>query len=294
MSVLSERVRTATGRGRRASRRRAHRLSGSGRVGLAGLTAIVLLSTVGAWLAPPAKSDSDQILTGISAAHPLGTDFAGRDNLLLLIHGGADMLLLALVAGLLITAIALAVGMAGAYAGGWIDRTLVWATDLWLTIPRFILLLVVASLVQIDSMVVLAALIAIFSWPVLARQIRAQTLSLRNREHVEAAKLLSLGRLHVLRHYLLPALAPFVAISAIQGMTQATYQQVTLAFFGVIPLTDNWGVLVSVAYQQNAIYVPAAALSLFAPVAAICLLQLCLVLISRAAEERFDPRLAAA
>ena len=102
--------------------------------------------------------------------------------------------------------------------------------------------LVVASLVQIDSMVVLAALIAIFSWPVLARQIRAQTLSLRNREHVEAAKLLSLGRLHVLRHYLLPALAPFVAISAIQGMTQATYQQVTLAFFGVIPLTMGFAI----------------------------------------------------
>ena len=278
----------------RVRRPRRLRLGVSGTIGAAGLAAIVLVCTVGAWIAPEPRSDPAAILEGASAAHPLGTDYAGRDNVLLLIHGGADMLLLATVAGVLISVIAVLVGVVGASIGGWVDRVLAWCTDLWLTIPRFILLLVIASLVQIGSTLELAVLIAVFSWPYLARQLRSETLALRHREHVEAARLLALSRGHVVVHYLLPALAPFLVISTIQGMTQAIYQQVGLAFFGIIPLTDNWGVLVSVAYRQNAIYDPAAALSLLAPIVAICLLQLFLVLTSRALEERFDPRLAKA
>jgi peptide/nickel transport system permease protein len=202
------------------------------------------------------------------------------------------MLVLAFVAGALTSIIAVGVGVVGGYVGGAVDGGLVWFTDLWLTIPRFILLLVIASVAQIGSTLGLAGLIAVFSWPYLARQIRSQTRSVRGREYVEAARQLALGRWHIMRRYLVPALAPFILISAIQAMTQAIYQQVALAFFGIVPLTDNWGVLFSVAYQQNALYVAEAAPSLLAPIAAICLLQLFLVLASRAAEERFDPRLA--
>jgi peptide/nickel transport system permease protein len=201
------------------------------------------------------------------------------------------MLELAFVAGLLMSAIAVAVGLLGAFSGGLVDRIVVGLTDLWLTVPRFVLLLVVASLYPIGSTVALAALIAVFGWPYLARQVRAQALSLRRREYVEAARLLQLRTSHILLRYLAPAIAPFVVISTIMGMTAAIYQQVALAFFGLVPLEDNWGVLFSVAYGQNAIYLPAAAWSLFAPIAAICLLQFCLVLTSRTLEGLFDPRL---
>lgn len=272
--------------------RRLHwRLGGAGTIGVFGLVALVGVCTVGSYFAPPARIDQLSILQGPAHGHWLGTDFAGRDNLLLLVHGGREMLLLAAVAGLLMSLIAITIGIAGAYIGGVVDVVLVWLTDVWLTIPRFILLLVIASLIRIQSTVALAALIAVFGWPFLARQIRSQTLALKSREYVEAAQMLSLGRLHVVARYLFPALAPFIIISTIQSMTQAIYQQVGLAFFGVIPLTDNWGVLFSVAYRQNAIYLPAAAVSLLGPVIAICLLQLFLVLTSRALEEVFDPRL---
>jgi peptide/nickel transport system permease protein len=267
------------------------RLGLGGMLGLGGLLLLVTTCAAGRLLTERPRTDVEAILQSPSLDHPLGTDFTGRDNLLLVVRGGWDMLELAFVAGFLMSAIAVGVGLLGAFSGGLVDRVVVSLTDLWLTVPRFVLLLVIASLFPVDSTVALAALIAVFGWPYLARQIRAQALSLRRREYVEAARLLQLRTSHILLRYLAPAIAPFVVISTITGMTAAIYQQVVLAFFGLVPLEDNWGVLFSVAYGQNAIYLPAAAWSLLTPVAAICLLQFCLVLTSQALEGLFDPRL---
>lgn len=278
-------------RGLRALSRWARRMGFGGMFGLGGLLLLSATSAVGRFLLDPPRTDVEAILKSPSLDHPLGTDFTGRDNLVLLVRGGWDMLELAVVAGFLTSAIAVGVGLLGAFGGGLVDRVAVRVTDLWLTVPRFVLLLVIASLFPVDSTAALAALIAVFSWPFLTRQIRAQALSLRSREYVEAARLLQLRTSHILLRYLVPAIAPFVVISTIQAMTQAIYQQVMLAFFGLVPLEDNWGVLFSAAYRQNALYLPAAAWSLLAPVAAICCLQLFLVLTSRSLEELFDPRL---
>lgn len=273
-----------------------HRLSRvglTGKVGMAGLLGLALMSFVGPLVLANPRTDTDALIEGPSGNHWLGTDFSGRDNLLLVVHGGAEMLELAVISGLLMSAIAVAIGMTGALVGGPLDWLLVRLTDLWLTIPRFLLLIVVASLVRISSVAAFATLIAVFGWPALARQVRAQALSLRRRDYIEAARLLDLGLPHILLRQMLPNMAPYIVLATIQGMTQAIYQQVGLAFLGVVPLSDNWGVLFSVAYGQNAIYLPAAAWSLFSPVAAICLLQLSLVFTSRALEEIVNPRLRA-
>ena len=267
------------------------RMPASGRLGLAGLVILTLVALLGPLVVHAPRTDTAAIIQAPSAAHVLGTDFSGRDNLALVVHGAREMLLLAAVAGLVMVVIATAVGLSAALSGGLLDTALVQVTDLWLTVPRFILLIVVASLVRIDNTVVFAVLIAVFGWPALARQVRSQALSLRRREFVEAARLLDLGFAHILLRQVLPVMAPFVVIAAIQGMTQAIYQQVGLAFLGVVPLTDNWGVLFSVAYGQNALYLPAASWSLTAPILAICLLQISLVLTSRGLEEAFNPRL---
>lgn len=284
-------ARAATLSGLAAVARRLRRLGFGGVVGVAGLLALVIACAIGRFLTDPPATDVGAIMQSPSAGHVLGTDFTGRDNFLLVIRGGWDMLELAVVAGVLMSGFAVTIGLLGAYAGGIVDKIVVRLTDVWLTAPRFILLLVIASLFPVESTAALGLLIALFGWPYLARQIRAQALSLRRREYVEAARLLQLRTSHILVRYLVPAIAPFVVISTIQGMTSAIYQQVGLAFFGLVPLTDNWGVLFSVAYGQNAIYLPAAAWSLLTPVAAICLLQFCLVLTSRSLEELFDPRL---
>lgn len=275
----------------RGVRRWIRRLGFGGTFGVVGVLGLVLTCAYGHFILEPPATDLESIAQAPSAGHPLGTDFVGRDNLVLLVRGGWDMLELAFIAGVLMSAIAVSMGLLGAFVGGVVDRVVVLTTDVWLTVPRFILLLVIASLFPVESTAALAVLIAVFGWPYLARQIRSQALSLRSREYVESARLLQLRTGHIMIRYLVPAVAPFVVISTIQAMTSAIYQQVGLAFFGLVPLEDNWGVLFSVAYGQNALYLPAAAWSMLAPVAAICFLQFCLVLASRALEEIFDPRL---
>jgi peptide/nickel transport system permease protein len=191
----------------------------------------------------------------------------------------------------LTTALAASIGAAGAYFGGVVDTILTGITDIWLTVPRFILLIVIASVVKIDSTVGLATLIAVFSWPALARLIRSQVLSLKQREFVEAARLLDLGAPRIIFREMLPNMMAYIAVAMIGGMTQAIYAQTSLVFLGIVPLGNNWGVLFSLAYNRNAIYDPSAAWSLLAPMGAIVLFQLSLVLVARALEEAFNPRL---
>jgi len=268
---------------------------GHSKAGLAGAVGIAVLlgaSLVGPLVVPsPYVSDTAHIYEAPSAAHWLGTDFAGRDNLALVIYGGADILLLAVLAGILTTLVGAAVGAIGAYLGGRVDALLTGLTDVWLTVPRFILLIVIASVVRIDSTVTLAVLIAIFSWPALARLIRSQVLSLRRREFVEAAQLLDLGTPHIVSRELLPNMMAYIVISLIGGMTQAIYAQTSLVLLGVVPLASNWSVLFSLAYNRGALSDASAAWSLMAPMGAIVLLQLCLVLVARGLEEAFNPRL---
>ena len=266
--------------------------SWTGLVGAAGVALIVGASLLGPFLVPsPYVSDVEHIYEGPSAAHLLGTDFSGRDNLALVIYGGADILLLAFATGVLTVLLSSAIGAAGAYFGGKVDTVLTGITDIWLTVPRFVLLIVIASVVHIDSTLMLACLIALFSWPALARLIRSQVLSLKRREFVEAARLLDLGAPHIIAREMLPNMMAFIVVSVIGGMTQAIYAQTSLVFLGIVPLTNNWGVLFSLAYSRNALYDAQAAWSLLAPMAAIIALQLCLVLLARGLEEAFNPRL---
>ncbi|CAM3793784.1 ABC transporter permease [Deinococcus frigens] len=260
-------------------------------IGTVLFTLLVLVSFIGPLVVAAPQLDALSVSQPPSSHHILGTDYQGRDNLALAVRGGSDMIVLAVIAGTLTTLIAVLFGSSSAYFGGRVDALLMRATDLWLTIPRFILLVVIASTWRVESTVSLAALISVFSWPVLARQIRANVLSLKEREYVEAARLLDLGPVHMLFRELLPNMAPFIVVSTIQSMTQAIYQQVGLAFLGILPLKDNWGLLFSVAYGQNAIYFADAAWSVLTPIASICLLQLSLVMMARGYEETFNPRL---
>ncbi|HEX6288708.1 MAG TPA: ABC transporter permease [Herpetosiphonaceae bacterium] len=266
--------------------------SPSGLLGATLLAALVLLAFVGPLVVPPeARAHVERIYQGPSPQHVLGTDFQGRDNLVLLIHGGRDVILLAFTAGLLTTLLACTIGAIGGFVGGAVDRLLMTITDIWLTLPRFLLLVVLASLVRLDDVWSLALLLALFGWPGLARQVRAQVLSLTRRAYVEAARQLDLGTPHIIFREILPNMLPFISIALIGTMTQAIYAQTGLVFLGIVPFGNTWGVLFSLAYAKNAIYLPRAAWSLLCPMAAIILFQLALVLLARALEAVFNPRL---
>jgi len=258
------------------------------------LVALILMSYVGPYvISPEVRANTSQIYQPPSMQHPLGTDFQGRENWIMLVHGGRDVITVAFLAGLLTTIIAVVVGAASAFFGGRVDDAIMTVTDMWLALPRGILLIVTAYFVSLSDVFALAAFLAIFGWPSLARQVRAQFLSLKKREYVEAAQLLNLGAPHIIFREMLPNMMSYILIALIEAMTGAIYSQTYLVFLGLVPFGNNWGVMFSLAYAKNAIYNTNAMASLLVPMGGIILLQLSLIMFSRSLEEVFNPRLRA-
>ncbi len=228
----------------------------------------------------------------LGPAHLLGTDTQGRDLFTHIINGGTTLILTAVIAGLFSTVIAVVLGSTAALIGGVVDNVLTAIANFVLTIPAFPLLVVLAALIHLDNFVFLAALIASLSWPVLMRAIRSQVLSLRERDYVEAAVALDLGLRHIILREILPNMMSFVAINFIFAVTSAMYQQVGLIFLGMAPINDyTWGVMLYFGRTRGTLFSADSANMVLAPVVAIALFQVSMVLFARALEEMFDPRL---
>jgi peptide/nickel transport system permease protein len=256
------------------------------------LLSLVLMSYVGPFIIPmEARAKVGQIYKPPSAEHPLGTDSQGRENWIMLVHGGGEVITVAFLAGVMTTIIAVVIGASSAFLGGKADDFIMTMTDIWLALPRYILLIVTAYFVSLSNVWALALFLSIFGWPALARQVRSQFLSLKKREYVEAAQLLDLGGPHIIFREMLPNMMSYILIAMISAMNGAIYSQTTLVFLGLVPFGNNWGVLFSLAYAKNAIYNPNAMASLLVPMGGIVLLQLSLIMFSRSLEEVFNPRL---
>ena len=130
-------------------------------------------------------------------------------------------MVIALLTGVLSMLIAVTVGSFSAFIGGRVDSLLMELVNIWLTIPKFPLLAVLATVLALKDVVTLSVLMAILDWPALARQVRSQVLSLKNREYIEAAVMLDLGTPRILFRELLPNMMSFIAISTIFEMTHA-------------------------------------------------------------------------
>jgi len=239
------------------------------------------------------KADITKIYAPPSKEHLLGTDSQGKDIWAQIVHGGADILIMAFLTGLIATFIGVTLGSLSAVVGGTLDSTLTALADIWLTIPRFPLLAVLAGLIKLDSVVTLAIILAVLSWAGLYRAIRAQVFSIKERDYIEAAVALDLGLRHTIFSEILPNMMAYIAINFTLAMTGAIYAQVGLVFLGLVPLTRNWGVMINLAWTQGAIFYKGSIYFIMAPVAAIALFQLSIVWMSRSLEEIFNPRLRA-
>ena len=252
----------------------------------------VLLTTVGPRLVTEELgADLTAIYETPSREHPLGTDSQGKDIWAQIVHGGADILQMALLTGVISTLIGITLGSLSAIIGGRLDSFLTTLADVWLTIPHFPLLAVLATLIRLKSVLALALILSVLSWAGLYRAIRAQVFSLKERDYVEAAVALDLGLWHIIFSEVLPNMTSYIAISFTFAMTAAIYAQVGLVFLGLVPLTRNWGVMINLAWTQGAIFFRDSVYFIMAPVTAIALFQLSIVWMSRSLEEVFNPRL---
>jgi peptide/nickel transport system permease protein len=264
-----------------------------GALGFALLFFFVLLAIFGPIIVSADNpTDVRAIYAPPSADHPLGTDYMGKDVLEQIIRGGRSIMIVGVLAAALTTFIGVVLGALSAIIGGRFDTAMLILADVVLTVPAVILLSVLAAYVSLRSPILLALIIAATAWPTLLRAVRAQVLSLKEREYVEAARMLDLGTPHVLFREVIPNMMSYILINFIFAMTSAIYAQIFLYFLGLVPLTgDNWGLIIQQAYTKGALFFEDSLLYILSPIVMICLLQLSLVMVSRSLEDIFNPRL---
>jgi peptide/nickel transport system permease protein len=256
---------------------------------------MLLIALVGPLFVPDTLSlatDTTQIYAKPSAQHWLGTDSEGRDILVQMINGARPVILVGFLAALISTVIAVVFGALAAYIGGKFDSVVVIIADIVLTVPQIVLLAVLAAFYRVDSPWALAAIIGFLSWPFLLRAVRAMVYSLKEREYVEAARLLDLGTGRIVLREILPNMSTFILMNFVIGMTNSIYALVGLYFLGLAPLAgDNWGIMLNLAWTRGAIFFEDSLWYVLAPVLAISILQLALVTMTRSFEEILNPRL---
>ncbi|MFZ2089179.1 MAG: oligopeptide ABC transporter permease [Desulfobaccales bacterium] len=269
------------------ARFRRNKLAMSGFIMVAGL---FLLSLLAPWLAPydPSLINLKEALMPPSPQHWLGTDPLGRDVLSRIIFGSQVSLKVGFVAVGLATLIGVLVGATAGYYGGWVDLILMRFVDLMLCFPSFFLILAVIALLE-PSIWNIMVVIGVTGWMGVARLVRAEFLSLKEREFVTAARALgaSDGRL-IFRHLLPNALAP-VMVSATLGVAGAILTESALSFLGlgVQPPTPSWGNILTAGKDNIEI---AWWLSVF-PGLAILITVMSYNLLGEGIREAIDPRL---
>lgn len=258
--------------------------------GLALVLGMFAVSLAAPWLAPydPGHIDLKAVLMPPSPDHPLGTDTLGRDVLSRIIYGSRVSLKVGLVAVGLATLIGLIIGAMAGFYGGWVDFWLMRLVDLMLCFPSFFLILAVIAVLE-PSIWNIMVVIGLTSWMGVARLVRAEFLSLREREFVVAARALGASDWRIMVRHMLPnALAP-VMVYATLGVAGAILTESALSFLGlgVQPPTPSWGNILTAGKDNIEI---AWWLSLF-PGLAILITVMSYNLLGEGIREAVDPRL---
>jgi peptide/nickel transport system permease protein len=228
---------------------------------------------------------------GLSTAHLLGTTAYGQDMFAQLVWGTRNVLIIAFVAGLATTGIAVLVGVAAAYLGGLWDGSLSVLTDVLLVIPLFPLLIVIAGYAHGGSTLVLIVVLTTTSWSYTARQLRSQALSLRGRDFLEAARVRGERRLYIILVEVIPTMTSLIVASFLTNALYAVLFSSSLQYIGLgDPNTVSWGTMLYWA-QNNAALQTGQPLWAIAPGACIAALGAAFALLNYAFDEIGNPAL---
>lgn len=222
--------------------------------GLAILGFFVLMAVAGPWLAPydPSAIGPD-VLQPPSANHLLGTTTLGEDVFSQVVAGARLSLLVGLVAAAVGETIAVAIGVTSAFAGGIVDELLTLLTNIFLVIPVLPLQILIIAYVGNGGWMMLAAVIALTTWSHGARKLRAQTLAVRHRDYIEAARANGEPWARTVFSELLPNLSAVVITSFVFHVTAAIVVQTGLAFLGLGDTSQwSWGAILHWSEEGNA------------------------------------------
>jgi oligopeptide transport system permease protein len=219
-------------------------------------------------IADPLKQNAANSYAGFSLQHPLGTDYLGRDLMSRTMFGARISLTIGLTVQVIYLAIGGTMGLTAGYAGGRIDNLLMRFVDIWYAFPDLLFLLVVVSIFQ-PSLFVIFGAIGVIGWVDLARLIRGQVLTLKEKEFVEGARAAGSGPAKIILRHLLPNTLGPIIVSLTFGIPRAIFLEATLSYLGVgiPPPTPSWGIMISDGNQAifaypHQVLVPALALAI--------------------------------
>lgn len=263
------------------------------KLALSGLSIILVFSII-AIFAPliakhnPIEQNLILRLQPPSQKHWLGTDDLGRDVFSRVVYGTRISLTVGFLAIAMTTLIGTIIGLVSGYFGGKIDLILMRLVDIMLCFPTFFLILMVIAFLEPNIYNVMIV-IGLTSWPGLARLVRGECLSIREREFISAARLLGLSTIRILFVHILPNVFAPILVSATLGVGSAILVESALSFLGlgVQPPTPSWGNILTIG--KDYIYL-AWWLSLF-PGLAILFTVLAYNLLGEGLRDVFDPRM---
>ncbi len=226
-----------------------------------------------------------------SKEYPLGTDNFGRDVLVELIHGIKTSVIVGLSAGILATLIGTIIGTIAGFTGKWVDNVLNSLTNLFLVIPSFVILVLLAVSLQKRSLFLVTMVIGITSWPWTARAVRAQASSLKTREHISMAKLNGKGNLNIMFTEVLPYMLSYIFMVFVIQSAGGILNEAGLSMLGLGPEnTISLGVMLSWALNFEAVRT-GAWWAFFPAVFSIAVITFSLYLVNIGMDEVFNPRL---
>jgi len=287
--------------GTAARRQRALRLPRSPKIiaGLALLVFFVLLASIGPLVAPYSPDNvfaDSPVPLPPSGAHWFGTTNLQQDVFSQVLVGGGDMLLVSFIAGVIATALSVVIGVAAGYLGGLADDLLSMLANIFLVMPALPLLVILFGFLGksgSNDLFLVGLIISVTGWAWGARVLRAQTLSLRNRDYVDSARIIGERRRRIIFTEILPNLTPIVASSFLFTVLYAVGTYTAMAFLGLVNPNWNWGGILFYAQGANAEltgywwwFIP--------PGLAVALLGTSLVLLNFGIDEFINPRLRAA
>ena len=242
-------------------------------------------------------TDPDAVIGGLYD-HPagalrmlLGTDNEGQSVIANLVYGTRTSLLVGLVAGLIASTIGLTLGLIAGYQGGWLDDLISGLTNVALAIPSIVLVILLGIALNNRSSLSLALIIGITSWPWMARAVRAQSTSIRSREHIDVARLSGASWLSILTRDVLPYLLSYVVMAFVLQVSGAILAEAALSLLGLGPSgTTSLGVMLYWALQWGSIRT-GAWWAFLPPTVMLTLIAFSLLLLQSSLDEVFNPRL---
>ena len=254
------------------------------------LLCIIIFSSVFAFLSPYDPDEMNVMLKMAppSAEHWFGTDELGRDSFTRALYGGRVSLTVGFAAMVVSVIIGTTVGSVSGYVGGTVDAVLMRIVDIFQSVPSLLLIIVFFSFVP-NNMLTLVVMLALFSWSGVARIVRAQTLTLKERDFVIAAKTLGVSHPVIILKHIIPTMTTQIIVAASLSVASAILDESALSFlgYGVALPKASWGSMLQNA-QQYILYDPLLALI---PGAFILLTVLCLNILGDMLQHALDPKL---